>query len=351
MDSHKEVHVMRVTPLRATHIVLLVVALVFVSYPFVHHVAHAQTAQPPLTRARRPTPTPTPTRRSGNQNPDQNPDQTNTPTPTPTPTPRSGGHGGRNTAIGVGIGAGIAAAIIATHGGGEADKLSKNGPKFESRWNMSKFAVKGFARGGWPVVVAYEVLDEPAVVQLTVAFDKDPPFIAQLDGAQGTHEIIVHLPAQSDDKPRVAAYALTATSADPSALGRTVPFVLYGLGAGYNAVGSVGIDQVNFVPGRVNATQSQQADYSFHSLFDFNKVSAEFMRLTRGPDREIIAERVANVDFDGISRGGQRSGRWNCHNGKKVSQGPHQLQVRAWRGLKDGGDWVAAMSRQSVFVD
>lgn len=337
---------MRVTPLRTTQIILLIVSLVFVGYPLVHHVAHAQTAQPPRTRVRNPTPTPT----RGSTNPDQDPDQTTTPTPTPTPTPHSG-HGGRNTAIGVGIGAGIAAAILATRGGGEADKLSKNGPKFESRWNMSNLKVKGFARGGWPVVVSYEVLSEPAVVQLTVALDKGAPFSARLDGAPGTHEIIVNLPPQSDDKPRVAAYTLTATSADPSAPGRTVPFVLYGLGAGYNAVGSVGIDQVNFVPGRVNATQSQQADYSFHSLFDFNKVSAEFMRLTRGPDREIIAERVTGVDFDGISRGGQRSGRWNCRNGKKVSQGPHQLQVRAWRGLKDGGDWVAAMSRQSVFVD
>jgi hypothetical protein len=332
--------------------VLLGAALVCAGQPVARRLAHAaqQPDQPPprIRRQARPTPTPVNPNATG-----QNPDSTPTPTPRPTPTPDSGGGGGAKTGLIIGgIAAGaVLGTLIATHGDSGAKKLSKSGPQFEKRFDMSHFMVQGFVRGNWPVVVAYE-LPEPAVVTFSVMADKGARFDQQLDGAPGAHEIVLRLPATFADKPRPAVYALTAVTDDPNAPGEPVPLQLLGLGAGYNAVGSVGIDQINFQPGRVRASQSQQADYSFHSLFDFYKVSADFMRITRGAQRQLVAERVSSVTYDrGIGRGAQLSGRWDCRAGKRVSQGAHQLHVRAWRSLDDGGDWVAGVSRQSIFVD
>lgn len=301
--------------------------------------------------AQTPTPTPTPQRRP--RDPRQSSDDGQRPTPTPTPRP-GGSNTGRNAAIIGGIaGAAILGGVLASRGGDSLSKdLDKKGPQFPQSFDMSNFQVQGFARGDWPVVVAYE-LAEPAVVTLTISAEKVAPFTLRLDGSPGVHEeVIPRLPAQFSDKPRPATYSLTAESVGPGAV-QPVPLQLLGLGAGHNAVGSVGIDRVNFQPGRVDATnQSQRADYSFHSLFDFNKVNVEFRRITRGPQRQIIAERVSGMDFkNGISRDAELGGQWDCRASKRVSVGLHQLQVRAWRGLKKGGDWVAAISPQSIFVD
>ena len=342
---------MRVTPPRTFHLALIALSLACAGYPLARRAAGAA-AEPPQTRrtAVRPTPTPTPGRGSTNRS--RNPVQEQT--PTPTPTPRSGGHAGRNTAIIGGIaGAAILTGVLATRGDSVDKTLDKKGPQFPARFDMSSFQVQAFVRGDWPFVVAYE-LAEPAAVTLSITADKgSTTFTQQLDGSPGVHEVVIpHLPASFGDKAHWATYSLTAASVGPGAR-QPVPLQLLGLGAGYNAVGSVGIDQVNFQPGRVNATsQSQQADYSFHSLFDFNKVNVEFRRITRGPQRQIIAERVSSVDFkNGINRDAQLGGQWDCRGGKRVSVGLHQLHIRAWRGLNNGGDWVAAVSPQSVFID
>ncbi|HEX8128707.1 MAG TPA: hypothetical protein VF527_06350 [Pyrinomonadaceae bacterium] len=345
---------MRIAPLKPLPQAALVVALLCAGYPLARHSnapvarANGQTTQP----RRRPTPTPSPTPSptpKGRQSRTGQADQT----PTPTPTPKSGGLSTSEKAVIGGVIAGglLGGIFIAKSGGVSANDLSKNGPQFPSVLSMSDFQVTGFSDAGWPLFVAYE-LQQPAVVTLTIDADKVDPFIQQLEGSPGQHEQTLTIPARfGGKKPRVTTFALKAVSPDPSAP-QPVEFVFVDICAGHNAVGSVGIDKVSFEPGNVFATtQSQKANYKFHSLFDFDKVTADFMLIGRNDKREIVAKRVGREKFDkGIRRDGWLGSDWNCRDGKKVSQGRHQLQVRGWRGLQQGGDWVATMSKQFVRV-
>ncbi|MDX6270852.1 MAG: hypothetical protein QOD28_2075 [Acidobacteriota bacterium] len=359
---------MRLAPLKSLPPTMLVLALLYsAAYPLAApHATHGAPAaeqtigqQPtptptPFIRPRprvRPTPTPTQTPKRGDIQTTQDP----TPTPTPTPTPKSGGglSTGEKIAIGGILGAVVGGGIlVAKSGGVSSGDLSKNGPQFPSALTMSNIQVTGFADAGWPLFVGYE-LQQPALVTLTIKADKVDPFVQQLEGSPGAHELILTIPARfNSKKPRVTSFSLAAVSDNPSAPAVPIEFVYVDICAGHNAVGSVGIDNVSFQPGDVQATaQSQKADYKFHSLFDFDKVTADFMLIGRNDKREIVAKRVGREKFDrGIKRDGWLASDWDCHDGKKVSQGRHQLQVRGWRGLEQGGDWVATMSKQFVRV-
>ncbi|MDQ1557422.1 MAG: hypothetical protein QOD32_482 [Pyrinomonadaceae bacterium] len=355
---------MRHAPLKSLPQATLALALLYgAGYPLAaRHAApaavaptHGQTARPqqqPTPRPRvRPTPTPSPTPKRGGIQTTQDP----TPTPTPTPTPKSGGglSTGEKIAIGSILGAVVGGGIVVAKSGGvSSGDLSKNGPQFPSALTMSNIQVTGFADAGWPLFVGYE-LQQPALVTLTIKADKVDPFVQQLEGSPGAHELTLTIPARFDSKkPRVTSFSLTAVSDNPSAPAAPVEFVYVDICAGHKAVGSVGIDNVSFQPGDVQATaQSQKANYKFHSLFDFDKVTADFMLIGRNDKREIVAKRVGREKFDrGIKRDGWLGSDWDCRNGKKISQGRHQLQVRGWRGLEQGGDWVATMSKQFVRV-
>ena len=347
---------MRLAPLKPLPQATLVLALLCAVYPLAHHAtpdshARAQTArpqQPPPTRPQqRPTPTPSPTPKRGVSRTSQ------TPTPTPTPTPKSGGMStGKKIAIGGILGAIVGGGVlVAKSGSVSAGDLSDKGPYFPQVLNMSNIEVKGFLNGGWPFFLAYE-LQQPAVVMLKIEADKVEPLIQQLEGSPGRHEKTLTIPARFNaKKPRVTTFTLTAVSDDPSAP-EPVALDSVDFSVGPGAVGSVGINNVSFEPGNVFATaQSQKARYKFHSLFDFDKVTADFMLIGRNDKRQIVAKRVGQEKFDkGIQRDGWLGSDWNCRDGKKVSQGRHQLQVRGWNGLKQGGDWVATMSKQFVRV-
>lgn len=352
---------MRVVPLKSLPQVSLVLALLFASYPPAPHFAHGagaprqQQQQQPTVRQRRPTPTPTPTPTPA-PTPKVGRSRTSQddvpPTPTPTPTPKSGGlSGGEKAAIGGAIGAAILGGLLihGSGGGVSAKDLSKNGPFFPTELDMSNFKAVGFADAGWPLFVGYE-LQRPATVTLTIKADKVDPFVQQLDGTPGAHEQTLTIPARfGGKKPRVTTFVLAAESGDPDA---PAQFTYVDICAGHNAVGSVGINNVSFEPGDVFATaQSQKASYKFHSLFDFDKVAADFMLIGRNKKGEIVPKRVGRAMFDrGIRRDGWLGSEWDCRDGKKISQGRHQLQVRGWRGLEQGGDWVATMSKQFVRV-
>jgi hypothetical protein len=227
-----------------------------------------------------------------------------------------------------------------------AKKLFAEGPQLPSSFSFSHFTQHGFTRGNWPLFIAYE-LEQPGRVTLTIKTDGADPFIQQLDGTPGEHEELIHLPASFGDEPKVAAYQIEAVSNDPRKP-RPIPFQLYTLGVGDQAVGSAGIDQLIFQPGQVRA--NQPASYGFHSLFNFNRATADFMRQERGSDGEIHARLVSRQKFDqGIQADARIDRQWDCKEGKKPSLGVHQLLVRGWRSV--GGDWVTAWSKQVVRVE
>jgi hypothetical protein len=222
--------------------------------------------------------------------------------------------------------------------------LLKSGPLFPKVFNLSNFEVKAVTRGDWPVFVVYE-LPQRGVVTLTIKADQVDPFVHRLEGTPGRHEVKFTIPARFGDKLRAGSYALVAVSDDSSAA-TPIEFRLYGIAVG-DAVGSLGVDSVSFKPDRVVATQRKgKADYSFHSLFDFKKVRADFRQIyrVRGvTDTRLVAEKVINK---GIRRDAWHQGEWDCREGNKVSKGLHELHVLAW----NGGGWVAGVSEQVVDV-
>ena len=194
---------------------------------------------------------------------------------------------------------------------------------------------------------------------LTVVSDGVEPFFYRLDSARtGRQQLILPLPPRFGDTPRVGWYFVRASFDGPGEM-RPVFLRVFGLGAGEKAVGSVGIDEVRFQPGSIRPGQRERATYSFHARSDFNKVSAEFLRVGLLNNNQVVANLV-DEDSVGDVRQNEtiRPRTWDGKGGKvnkelngKPSLGQHLLQVRAWMGSKKAGDWVIAWSDEVVQVE
>ena len=217
---------------------------------------------------------------------------------------------------------------------------------------MSTFGFDAFVKGDWPLVIDFEPLEQ-AVILFSITTDGADTFFYRLDGSTlGRRQQFIKIPMRLGLNPKVARYSLSAFKLG---LGEQRPasFVIYGFAAGDKAVGSIGIDQVRFAPGSIQPRMKEKATYDFHSLFDFSKVSAEFMMLGRHPQtKEIMSKLIKTVDVGGgIGRNAWVRKVWDGKNHKgEVSNGQHQVHIRAWRSLDSGGDWASAWSPQIVNV-
>lgn len=227
--------------------------------------------------------------------------------------------------------------------------LNERGPQFQPVYSMSAFAVQGFVRGNWPMLLDYE-LEPASFALLTVVAERVEPFYYRLDGTKiGRHLDIIRLPERFGGRVQVGLFFVRAMK---DHLGEVEPAHLhvYGIGAGDRAVGSVAIDQLSFTPATIRSGQAK-ATYSFHARNDFPKTEAEFHRvgLYKG---QIVATRVGSHRIGAVRRGASKSSEWDGKNEKgKPSPGQHIFQVRAWWKADDGGDWVAAWSEDLVAVN
>lgn len=271
--------------------------------------------------------------------------------------------------VGVGIGAALAAIAIGkviydavnennAEEQAEKDWLAK-GPALANQFTLSDLTINGYVTGGWPIAVDYQ-LSRPGSLVLSVSSDKtDPVSIAMNGSTPGRRLQIFHLPSQIGSSPQTAQIRVHATEkfADTEI---PLPVKIFGIACGPNAVGSIGIDQVNFGPGSVQVSLQQQANYFFFSHKSFDKVSAAFRKVE---DRNgvigisgIVKEET--IDMPAID---ESVGRWigtreapRVWNGKtknnQTSQGFHVLQVRAWFGDTKKRDWGVALSPDWVEI-
>jgi hypothetical protein len=228
----------------------------------------------------------------------------------------------------------------------EAQKLSEEGPQFPETFTPSDLQLRAFVKGGWPVFIAYE-LEEPGIVTLQINFvtyKHCPPYFHTFGGRRaGRHEEMFPLPAKYAEKPLASVYTIKAVS-DSSPRARRVPLHLRAFGAGPQAVGSSGFEWVKFEPGHVVADQRARASYSFYPIRNFPRATADFMLIYRGRDREIYARRVWRNEHSGVLSGQVVGGFWDCRPGGRASVGLHELYVRGWRSLGQGGDWMVTSS-------
>jgi hypothetical protein len=229
--------------------------------------------------------------------------------------------------------------------------LDAEGPQFPETFNMSDFSMIAYVRGGWPMVIDFQ-LEQPAIVLLTIAADGIEPFYYHLDARNiARHQEKLTIPARFGDAATPAKYSIRALGATTGEV-KPVYLRLFGLGAGPRAVGSLKIDDLRFTPGTIHTAQQEKANYSFHSHDDFTKAEAEFWSVGRLPGGPVIptrmdVEKIKNV----VHRDEQVASSWEGKHKGKPLKGQFQLQVCGWVEGKLGGDWGLALSGQLVNVD
>ena len=234
------------------------------------------------------------------------------------------------------------------------ERLLSDGPLLATEFNMSAFAVRGFVRGKWPLVIDFQQRSEGRARLHISARDVPEIFDFDLTGACPPPRrclMRLQLPPEifgNDLRPAVIA----AMATDPSGVETLAEFDVYALGAGPRAVGSVAIDQVSFGPSMIHVAEQQNALYRFYSHSDFSHTSVEFWKMENGND----GTRLFFVD-DRLIDGGVRKDQWigtperRMWDGMgkgRVSSGRHRVQVRAWDRV---GDWVTAWSNDIVTVE
>lgn len=235
-------------------------------------------------------------------------------------------------------------------------RLLEDGPQMAPAFNMSAFAVRGFVRGGWPVLVDFEQRSPGGSAQLRISA-RDLPEVYTYDlglVCPPPRRCVVQFRLPTEvfgDQLRPAVFAALATD---GAGWQTQPdFDVYALGAGPRAIGSVAIDQVSFGPPTIRVADKQRALYRFYSHNDFGHAAVEFWKVERDAD----GNRLVFVDDRAID-GGLRKNQWigqaerrewdGSGKGIPVSTGVHKVQVRAWDRV---GDWLTSWSDSTVNVE
>jgi hypothetical protein len=166
---------------------------------------------------------------------------------------------------------------------------------------------------------------------------------------------ILHIPEAFGSSPKLANIQIIAIG-NNSGTEISIPVKIFGIACGPNAVGSIGIDKINFGPASIQVSQQQQALYSFFSHKSFDRVLAAFRKVEDrngviGISNIVKEETLAMPAID------ESQGRWegpHTWDGKTKtslpSPGFHILQIRAWFGDPGKLDWDVSLSPDWVDV-
>jgi hypothetical protein len=252
--------------------------------------------------------------------------------------------GGRD--IGAALGAAGLGAIfgeLVTHQNVSPEKLGHDGPQVPKEFDMSGFMIKGLVYPNWPVVLDF-MLDSPGSVLLEIVTEKKRYRAMMQNTPNRRAYAIIRLPANFSNKLETAFYRVRAVPA-AGANGPAPALRAYGIGAGEKAVGSVAIDQVTFQPPTIRPKANEVANYAFHAHSAFDTVHAEFA-FTALYNGRVLVQKDHEEKLAPIPEGERARGTWKGEG----KPGEHMLQIRAWRGLQNGGDWVVAWSPDIVDV-
>ncbi|MBL8470167.1 MAG: hypothetical protein JNM98_00085 [Rhodocyclaceae bacterium] len=231
-------------------------------------------------------------------------------------------------------------------------ELTTSGPRTPPAFRMHALDIRGFVRGGWPLVLAWTAaagtrLELIATAQGVAPYRTALTFNAPPPGKP--HIVVLRLPERFGEQPIPGNISLRAQAAE----GAERAFELRGIGAGPLAVGSVAIDDVSVAPTQISLRERRPAFYGFHSKSDFQRAAVEFLRVTQTNDQFELAQ-VRHIKVEQAVTRDAWIGRnpalaWDGKDGAgRDSFGPHLLQVRAWTTAQ--GDWVVAWSERPVVV-
>lgn len=236
----------------------------------------------------------------------------------------------------------------------EAVALAREGPRLPAAYAFASLRFDAVVKGGWPVVVAYDLAPGAAAeIEFALADGNAQRFRLPAPPAGAARErrlLTAELPPWMG---KVLATGTVSVHVEHGGDGNLPPLRLLGLGCGPLAVGSVAIDEVVFEPGRLRLAAGERAFYGFHSKSDFSKASIDIARLEgRGDGARLVRVRSEPVT-QSVARdawvGREPPLSWNGQDQAGTpSTGAHLLYVRAW--APDPGDWVIAWSPRAVEV-
>jgi hypothetical protein len=232
-----------------------------------------------------------------------------------------------------------------------AKVLDKEGPQFAPSYNMSDFSIIAYVKGGWPMVIEYQ-LEVPSVVVLTIVSEGVEPFYYNLQTQiLARHQEKLRIPDRFGDKARVAQYSIRALSAAPGEV-KPVYLRIFGMGAGPRAVGSLKLDNLILDPTAINTSLKEKTHFSFHSHDDFTRGKAVFWQVARAPRPGPASKQRADEEpLKGpIDRDTGYGGYWDGKAKGKTIKGQYQVQICAWVDGDHGGDWGYAESGQLISV-
>ena len=266
------------------------------------------------------------------------------------PTPESRWNTGDTAVavIGVAVIGGILCAIFCRS---DAGKLKKEGPRFVDTYPVGSFAIHGFARDGWPVVLDYRPQPN-TVTTLAVVFgeDKVASVVVDPDGLGGRSLIKIQTPALGwAKKEKPADYVVSSVYRPGTSMaGQAAPLDVYGIGGGPRAVGSVAVEKLLFRP--VPGDPAAPVAFQYNAKSPFNKVRSEVVRFDNDGS-QIRLTRVMQADARDTAVG-LHSGTWSglAEKSHERSVGAHRFQVRAWF-TSDDKSWVGAVAPTLLTVN
>jgi len=261
-------------------------------------------------------------------------------------TPHSSGNGAAIAAGTLGgVGAGVLIGELIAHNKASPEHFGHGGPEIPKQFDMNGFVVKGIASPGWPIVLDFTI-DSPGLVRIDIfAANKQHVAFTLTNTPNQRAYGIFHLPPDFGTKLQTAIFQVRSM---PAAGANTPAPALrtYGMGCGERAVGSVAIDQLSFQPATIHPKAKEVATYGFHSHSAFDGVREEFIFTTLYNGHILVQQDQEENNPSTVGEGERAKGTWEG----KGKAGEHMLQVRAWRGLENGGDWVVAWSPDIVDV-
>lgn len=244
-----------------------------------------------------------------------------------------------------------------------AQLLDREGPQLPAVFGLSSLAVMGFSRGTWPVAIDY-ALEQDSLLLVVISPEGETPLIYRLEGKKGHWVSKLQIPASAGQELRVSQY-LVQTLDDSVGQVKPSHIHIHGIAAGPKAVGSIGIDQVNFAPSSIHRGHDK-AQFTYHSISDFDDTEVSFVRLAKSAGGEILAAAVNKKSMGSIAQNHVKNGDWDgsiktddlvknfspeLKQWLTAPTGQHILQVRAWRSRDHGGDFVTALSETIVAVE
>jgi hypothetical protein len=182
----------------------------------------------------------------------------------------------------------VVVAEIFAHRPPSPAKLSTEGPQLSNSLDMSGFTVTGLARGNWPVALDFAI-NEPGTVEVDVVSGNQQSFHTSLTNTPNSRGIATfHLPESFTSELRTAVYQVHFASA--AGVNPAPGLRVYGIAAGDQAVGSVAIDQLTFLPAEVHPKVKEVATYGFHAHSAFDGADAEFV-FTTVKDGHVLAQK------------------------------------------------------------